>query len=234
MNQIQCQVTKSTQVLIRGRNSEVDLNSPIYAVNWFSTKVEWLYHLYNVLASKSVLKIGGRAFFKGKITQTILDEKSTARELLLIVRYPRAQNFKTLIESTYFKIVSILRIASVKDFSFGFTHKAFSNPASTSKDKLFYAVHHFQVSKVDASIFNTINVLSGTTVTIKYAGLMVADLLSKKESHDPRQVPNIMDGLVLYEAENGDDITAMFASQAYKTLIENLDSSYIGFIKRTL
>ena len=45
-------------------------------------------------------QIGGKAFFKGKITKTILDESKAARELILIVYYPSGNNFKALMIST--------------------------------------------------------------------------------------------------------------------------------------
>ena len=135
-NEIQCKLTKSTTVLIRAKTPEIALDEPLYAINWFSTKVAWLYHLYNLLASKSVAKVGGKGFFKGEITQTVLDEAQVARTLILIVRYPSGHQFKALMQRSYFKLVSLLRLQSVKDFSFGFTQKKISEEDSQVSDGL--------------------------------------------------------------------------------------------------
>ncbi len=233
-NDITCSISTSSKVLIKANAANVDLNEPLYAINWFSTKVEWLYHLYNFMAAKSLAKVGGRAFFKAKITKTVLDEKNVARDLILIVRYPGGQSFKALLQTTYFKIVSILRIMAVKDFSFGFTQQRILNDASSVNDGLCYAVHHFKSSKTGDSLFSKFNDLLGDKVRVKYAGAMVAQLFSQQNSDPPKQVPNLMDGLVLFESDTELEISRMLDSPAYKSLIQELESSYIGHIKRTL
>ena len=137
-SEIRASVTKSTDILIRGINADINLKEPFYAINWFSTKREWLYHFYNFLAARSVIKIGGKAFFKAGVGETIIDDSGNGkRELLLIVRYPGGLQFKSLMESTYFKMVSILRILSVRKFTFGFTHKIEADKTSQKSDKLY-------------------------------------------------------------------------------------------------
>lgn len=233
MNEIQCDVTKSTKVLIKANTPATNLSEPLYAINWFSTKVEWMYHLYNFLASKSVLKIGGRAFFKGKITKTILDESKATRELILIVYYPSGNNFKALMESTYFKIVSLFRMLSVKDFSFGFTEKQLAS-TSTLENNLAYVIHHFKTSTIDESFFSQFESLLGASIKITYAGKMVAGLVTETKNKETEHIPNLMDGVVIFESEEESDILNLITSPKYKSLIKTLDSSYIGTLKRIL
>lgn len=233
MNEITCNVTKSTKVLIKAKAPEVDLNEPLYAINWFSTKLEWMYHLYNMLASKSVKKIGGKAFFKGKVTQTILDEKNKARELILIIKYPGGKGFKALMENTYFKIVSLFRMAAVKNFSFGFTQKQIASESSL-KDSLAYAIHHFEVAAITPSFFSQFEKLLKNNVKIKYAGKMVAELVTKTKGKEDEHVPNIMDGVVIFESEKEKDILDIIASPEYQSLIKTLEGSYIGTLNRIL
>jgi len=76
MNEIKCEITKSTNVYIKAKTPSVDLNEPLYAINWFSTKLEWMYHLYNFLASKSLKKV----FSKEKSPKLFL-MKITAKEI---------------------------------------------------------------------------------------------------------------------------------------------------------
>lgn len=233
MNEIQCDVTKSTKVLIKANTPASNLNEPLYAINWFSTKVEWVYHLYNFLASRSVLKIGGKAFFKGKITKTILDENKTTRDLILIVYYPSGKNFKALMESTYFKLVSILRMLSVKKFSFGFTQKRILSD-SNLENNLAYAIHHFKATNMDDSFFSQFQSLLKANMKITYAGKMVAQLFAQKENKEAVQIPNLMDGIIIFESQSESDMLDMIASLEYQSLLKTLDSSYIGTLKRIL
>ena len=89
--EIRGKVTSKIDVVIRATREEINLEEPFYAINWFSTKVEWLYHFYNFLAIRSVKKIGGIAFFKAKVTETIVDDADARRDLILIVHYPGGQ-----------------------------------------------------------------------------------------------------------------------------------------------
>ena len=231
MNEIKCKVTKSMEICIRAKHSDIDLKKPLYAVNWFSAKMAWVYHLYNTLASKSLKKVGGSPFFKGTITKTILDEHHSKRDLILIVHYPSATSFKNLLENTYFKIISVLRIAAVKDFSFGFTHKQIASESNLN-EKLSYVIHHFKTK--NRSVYMEFNTLLPEEITIKYSGKMIAELYNKKNDNKEIKVPNIMDGIVIYESKSETKILDMIARTAYQEIIKRLDSSYIGTVNRVL
>ncbi len=231
MNKIICKVTQSTQVLIKAKGDNIDLNQPLYAVNWFSTKRAWMYNLYNFLASKSLKKIGGKAFFKGEIMRTILDENNSIRDLILIVRYPNGSSFKMLLENTYFKIISVFRLFSVKDFTFGFTHQLIES-RSNLRDKLFYVVHHFKTT--DSSIYQKFEDLLSSGVQVKYAGKMAAGLYSQQENKKEKEIPCIMDGVLLFEAKSEAVILDWINQKEYQAIINTLESSFIGTVKRTL
>ena len=231
MNEIKCEVTKSVNVFIKTKDANANLDTPLYAINWFSAKFAWLYHLYNFLANKSLTKIGGKGFFKGEITKTILDENKSRRDLILIVRYPNGNSFKALMEDTYFKIVSLLRMAAVKDFSFGFTQKQ-TKSTSTLGEELKYVVHHFKTT--NQADYPDFDKFLTDEVTIKYSGKMIAALITKQKNKPAEKVPNIMDGIVIYESKSEEIILNMIAKNEYQKIVKSLDSSFIGTVKRVL
>ena len=233
-SEIRAQVTKKMDVLIRANQPDIDLNTPIYAINWFSTKIEWLYHFYNLLASRSLIKVKGRALFKGKVTETLIDDHQGRRDLLLIVRYPSGQNFKELMQSTYFKTVSIFRIMSVKKFTFGFTHKIAVETKSRKSDKLHYAIHHFKVDQEAPQVLHEIQTSTPDNISIKYGGHIIADLLSQKKDKEPRQVPNLMDAIVIYQSQSEDELRSYLKSESYQGILEKLPSNHISLLNRII
>ncbi len=233
MDKIKCEVTSGTNVFIKANRAKVNLNASLYAVNWFSAKSEWLYHFYNFLASRSVKKIGGKAFFKGEVIKTILDENKASRDFILIVHYPGGENFKKLMESTYFKLVSVFRILSVKKFSFGFTKKQIASNSVLSAN-LKYAVHHFRAPVLEDSFFREINFLLRANVRITYAGVTIAQLFTQEKNKELIPIPSLMDGVIVFESNLESELLEMFASAVYKVFIEKLSSSYIGILKRTI
>jgi len=233
MNEITAQVTSKTKISIKGKNEKIDLNEPLFAINWFATKMEWLYHFYNLLAAKSVFKVGGKPIFKGKITEIIMDQYSGDRDLLLIVKYPGGQEFKTMLESTYFKLVSILRIAAVKNFTFGFTHPLSMNKKSKPKDGLYYLVHHFKYNDLKNNPLNDLSSLQVDQLSITYSGNMVASLHMESEGKS-NEVSSIMDGIVVWQSNSQDSLRELVNTQFYTKIINGLDASYIGFVNRLI
>jgi len=230
--EIRGKVTSNIDVLIRATRPEINLNEPFYAVNWFSTKVEWLYHFYNFLAIRSVKKIGGKAFFKAKVTETIVDDSNGRRDLILIVHYPGGQEFKSLMEATYFKIVSIFRVFSVEKFTFGFTHKLVADPTSTKEDGLYYAIHHYKTTNDMEQTLQTIQAILPKDISIKYAGQVIATLNSQAKNKPLEQIPNLMDGLFIFQSSKEDSLQSLFSANAYKDVLETFQSSHISLLNR--
>jgi len=230
--EIRAKITSKTDVLIRATQPNVNLDEPFYAINWFSTKVEWMYHLYNILAVGSVKKNGGKAFFKAKIAEVILDDNKSRRDLILIIRYPGGQKFKALMESTYFKMVSIFRVLSVTRFTFGFTHKFEADTVSKKSDGLYYAVHHFKCESHVKEIMQKVKLTKPESISIKYSGQVIANLYSQEKNESAVQIPNLMDALVVYQAATEEDLKSYFASEAYHEILNDLPSNYISLLNR--
>jgi len=113
---------------------------PIYAINWFNTKAQWMYDFYNFLAVKAVRKVGG---------STIHGEADMRRDILLVVRYPAITQFSVMLADGYFLAVSAIRMLAVKDFTFGLTKRSDAGPdlspaLAGDSPSFSYAVHHFK------------------------------------------------------------------------------------------
>ena len=232
-SEIRAKVTKSTDVLIKGINPNINLTEPFYAINWFSTKREWLYHFYNFLAGRSVHKIGGKAFFKASVGETIIDDSGNGkRDFLLIVSYPGGRQFKSLMESTYFKLVSILRILSVRKFTFGFTHKIEAEVTSQKSDALHYAIHYFDTPQASTEIIQKIKELLPQHILVKYSGQTIANLFKQEKDKEAEQVPNLMSGLVLLQAAKEEELRTLFQSKAYNDILQQSGHNFIGLLNR--
>ena len=164
----------------------------------------------------------------------ILDQYNGDRDLLLLVKYPNGQQFKTLFESFYFKLVSILRVLAVKNFTFGLTHKHTFDGESTREDNHHYVLHHFKAKEINADLFAELDRFTNKSVKIKYAGKMVAQLFMKEKDKAEEPIESIMDGLVIFESDSKQALNQLIQSQAYQQLIKQLDASYISFLKRML
>ena len=233
-SEIRGRVTKKIDVLIRANQEGIDLNQQLYAINWFSTKVEWLYHFYNLLAVRSVIKIGGRAFFKAKVTETLVDDNNSRRDLILIVKYPGGQNFKSLMESTYFKMVSVFRMLSVTKFTFGFTHEMIADKSTSKTDELYYAIHHFKTEGEAISVLNQITEQLSDDISVQYSGHIVANLYSQEKGKDARQIPNLMDAVIILKSNTEAALRTFFESTDYQSILKTLPSNHISFLNRTL
>ena len=113
---VERKITGKMRVRISG--SEEVLRNPLFAINWFDTRVALVYHFYNLIAAPRVFKVGGKALFKGQYQETIYGNPDMQRKFLLIVNYPSANRFLDLAADKIFQVFSVFRIAAVKRFSF--------------------------------------------------------------------------------------------------------------------
>jgi hypothetical protein len=160
--------------------------------------------------------------------------------MLLIVNYPSANRFLDLMKDKFFILVSVLRELAVKDFSFGFTERLDSREPLTEKLSDFdkskaYAMHHFRSDKPLSDFLPRLNeIASANGVNVHYAGQISSRLFSLNKYGKETPVPCLMDGILLYEADQNDSMKAMIASKEYQQEIKKLDSSYIASLKRTV
>jgi uncharacterized protein (DUF1330 family) len=237
---IKQEVIFGNHALIKQVKQDVNLDQPVYAVNWFDTRMKWMYDFYNLLAAQSVYKIGGKVFFKGQVVKKLAGSEKDSRNMLLIVNYPSVIRFMDLVKDKFFVLVSVLRELAVKDFSFGFTQRLDSQEPLPEKKSNFdkskvYAMHHFRTEKSLSEFLPRFNkIASENAVKIHYAGQLSSRLFSENQQGKETPVPCLMDGLLLYEAEHNDFMHAMIAGEEYQIEIAKLDSSYIALIKRTM
>lgn len=226
--------------LIKQIKKDVPLDRPVYAVNWFDTRMKWMYDFYNLLAAQSVFKIGGKVFFKGQVIERLLGSAEDSRNMLLIVNYPSGIRFMDLVKDKFFVLVSLLRELAVKDFSFGFTQRLDSQEPLPTKRSSFdkskaYAMHHFRSDKPLPEFLPRLNEIAAKNVVkIHYAGQISSLLFSENKQGKETQVPCLMDGILLYEADQNDSMKAMIAGEEYRQEIEKFESSYIASLKRTM
>ena len=233
-------ITGSLRAEIIG-NSD-DINGPLFAINWFDTRLAFVYHFYNLLAAKRVFRIGGKVMFKGKCQQTIGGDTEMARQFLLIVNYPSGTRFMDLLADRIFQLVSVFRIMAVKRFSFVF-HKRRKihqtpEPGQSFDKSDCYAVLHFK--KPGAETFeNRLAELDSIATShhaeIFFAGSMAGQVsLVKKSSGEGDPMPFITDGTILLKTSNQQLMTKFFDSAEMQKFLTAAPSYFASYIKRTM
>jgi len=110
------QITQKISVSLEGE--DVPAGSPLFAINWFDTRLSVLYHFYNSMAASRVFRIGGKVFIKAKVGEQLAGDSTMKRQFLLIVNYPSPEAFLNLTGDLVFQVISLMRTAAVKRFSF--------------------------------------------------------------------------------------------------------------------
>lgn len=230
---LQVKINNKTSVYIKSTDNGVPLTAPVYAINWFDTKRLWLYNIYNMLAKGSVIKVGGKPFFKGYITDVLLGDESGRRDVLLIVNYQSARHFMRMLESTWFKLISIVRLVSVEKFNFGFTRRTDSGTVSADNDKnKVYAIHHYRAAEDLTARLEAL--VEAENAEVYYAGRISALLYSGDSLQAKQQVPCLMNGVLILRADKREQIEHLINSDAYQAVVAQTESSFIATLDRTL
>lgn len=225
-------VTKNIKVIVRSAAESDGLDSPLYAVNWFSTRRAWMYNLYLSLAVTQVKTVGAFPVFKAFVGETLAGKPEMAREQLLIVRYPNAEAFVTLAGKALFKIISILRINSVKDFTFNFTEKITHEARPADLKARSHLVHLFTGDQEGLNRYR--EMVAGGPVKLTYLGYMKAQLLAQLEEKKPREVPYLMNAIAILEADDEPTIRAFVDDPDVQTLREGFRNNYLAWLDRVL
>ena len=234
---IEAALPREARVLIRIEAAELTFDEPVYAINWFDTKARWIYDLYNILASRSVVKVGGAACFKGNLVKLIHGEESDRRDVLLVVRYPSLRCFKTMLENKYFQMISVLRVLAVKKFTFGFA-KSRAGGADSSlhsrqrKDGSAYGVHHFKGAATIAD--EIVRLCEGAAIEPFFSGALGAFICAEMKPSPEKRTPCLMDSLVILKAAGQRDLVAFINSSPYQDLVSKTQSSFIGIYDRII
>lgn len=209
----------------------------VYAINWFNTRSALVYDFYNWLAVRSVRKIGGEPFIKCKLDRTLLDDDVLRRDVLLIVKYPSLKNFRRMLESTVFQLVSLLRTAAVSDFTFGFTKRQDKggdlpphNPKTPTKDVI--AVIQFSGEFESEKIHRVLDKYA--EIDLYYSGIIGGEIGTGKTSDVCNRVPCIISGIHVLKAESAQVFELLIQSPDFQSLTQTPDQIYAGLYNRIL
>ena len=218
-----------------------DINGPLYAINWFDTRLAFVYHFYNLLAAARVFRVGARVMFKGKCKQTISGDSELARQFLLIVNYPSGTKFMDLLADRFFQLTSVFRIMAVKQFSFVF-HKRREIHGTPEPGKPFdsndcYALLHIDGSDdrtFDDRLAELDDIAASHQVEIFFAGSGTGQvvLVDKSGKRDP--MPFITQSTVLFKTADPQLMAQLFDSAAMQEFLAAVPGHFVSYIKRTM
>ena len=93
-DRIEAKLPGRQRAYIRRIDATFSFDEPVYAVNWFNARWRWIYDFYNLIAARSVHKVGGAPLFKGRLTELVQGAEADRRDMILVVRYPGLIKFK--------------------------------------------------------------------------------------------------------------------------------------------
>ena len=227
----------SLKAFIFRDTSLLEDDESVYAINWFNTRSAVVYDFYNWLAVRSVRKIGGEPFIKCKLERTLLDNDALRRDVLLIVKYPSLQNFRLMLESTIFQLVSLLRTAAVSNFTFGFTKRRDRgmnlpphNPKSQTKDSIAVIQYlgEFDSGKLHSLLENH------KDIELYYSGLIGGEIGTGKQSDGCNRVPCIISGIHVLKAEDAQSFDRLIENPDFQSLTQTPKQIYAGLYNRIL
>ncbi len=228
---VKARISKNSHMYILPADKYIDIDNKVFAINWFSTRMNWLYDLYNLLAGPLVSKVGAELFFKAKVVKILHGKRPDLRDTLLIVAYPNIFAFKRLVEMSLFKFVSLFRILAVKEFTFCFTHAVDSDHSSEKRsEQALYAIHHYKgKSKIAKDIEEMI---ADSDITMFCHTKTFAHLSSGDEDEAKEKIPCLMDGVIVFSAQDQKRIEDFVNSARYRDMTNSLDSSFVALLKR--
>jgi len=229
-------LSTTEKIIIEPIVEHFDENSQICAINWFNLKSAWMYRLYGLLAARFVVKVSGKLCFMGKLIRRLEGPADQQREKLLIVCYPGARSFLRLIEYRIFRLISVFRIAAVRQFCFGFTENILEKTdsaaatAEKSPGHQIYLVHHFQgggnwLREKRQTLFA---VARRHRLDICFCGLATAHLVREKFQHRQRsEFP--MDGILVFAVHPEAELEKLIEGDAYRAFMQKntSDSLYL-------
>ena len=237
-------ITGSITAEIHGDLNEIE--SPLFAINWFDTRIAIVYHLYNLLAASRVFKIGGKVLFKGKCQQTISGNQDLARHYLLIVNYPSGHRFLELLSDKLFQVVSVLRIAAVKRFSFVLDQRQGEPQLLPDSKSVINPSDHYAVlqarlpeeSKEDAKAFDfsAIERLAEQHGSQVFFGGRVAGqvVLNKPKQNESDAVDFLTNITIVIKSSTAKNVWDCLATGQVESLLPSGAEYFAAQVKRTM
>ncbi len=237
---MQRRITSGTTIHLEPVDGADPLEGPVFAINWFNTKRAWLYHFYNFLAARPVIRVGARVLIKGRVQKRLLGAEKDHRDMLLVVYYRSGEDFLDLLSRKFFQAISIFRQLAVRDFSFVF-HKRRDGadriepaPAAGQGHKA-YAIHHFRSDgPVSGDLARIASLIEDHPVSVFFASEKTATLAAESQAGKRRTAPFETHKVVIFEAADGMAIETCLCSGAYRDFAKSLDFSYMAALERTL
>ena len=229
---IRAKIAGKSYVQIDRLDTSLSWSEPVHAINWFNTRFMPLYNFYNLVAARSVTRVGGKPVFKGRLTKHIAGDNKDLRTVLLLVRYPSPVNFKNMAENLYFKIVSLLRAMAVQDFTFCLSRVTHADSVPATLDAtVSFAAHHFRGS---ADTIDKVQALAdANSIKLDFSSVKT-HVLSSGGAKGTTEIVSLMDGLILLSARDTAELESLFSSSEYKHIIDQTESSFIGLFKRLM
>ena len=81
-------------------------------------------------------------------------------------------------------------------------------------------------------VLETLQQILPKNISIKYAGHVIATLNSQEKNKPIHQIPNLMDGLYIFQSTDKESLRNFFSTENYKTFLETLESSRISLLNR--
>ncbi|MBI4510835.1 MAG: hypothetical protein HY698_14470 [Deltaproteobacteria bacterium] len=107
---------------IQGTEAHSDLENKLFAVNLLDIRVGLFYQLYGLFAFAMLRRVGGRLLCMLPV-QGHLGGQPLPVSTVLVVQYPNAEAFIRMASRPAFSAASILRVAALRHFRFGFTER---------------------------------------------------------------------------------------------------------------
>ena len=186
-----------------------------------------MYNLYNSLAARSVIKVGGKPLFKASVKKSLLSEDGK-REILLMVRYPDGHAFKKMMETTYFKLVSLLRIKAVKRFTFSFTKPYVDKGFDPAHDH--YALHYFEGGDPTSLLKAMKNAIVG--VEVLFVGKSFAHLYRREDGKEDEVVKSMVECIIIYGSDSEERMADFLTSEEYLRFFNPEDRGYIASLNK--
>ncbi len=229
------QVTKTITLSIRSHR-DIDLNSSLWAVNWFNPKSTTLYKLYTLLAGPLVLKVGGGLCFKGSFEELLYGPKELKRNMLLVVKYPSATKFLELASYKYFQVLSLLRTKAVRNFVFGFTKRSVAPqkkikrlPKGSSSLVLLMTKEVSDKKEWMDTLARRAHELG---IGILFAGDKAASLTRIESGKKEKTIPFFIEIVVILESDNRDKMRHFIDDPCFDTL--KAEDSFLAVLMKKL
>ena len=193
-----------------------------------------------------MFKIGGKVLFKGKCQQAISGNQELARHYLLIVNYPSGHRFLELLSDKLFQVVSVLRIAAVKRFSFVLDQRQGEPQLLPDSKSVIDPSDHYAVlqvrlpeeSKEEAKAFDfsAIERLAEQHGSQVFFGGRVAGqvVLNKPKQNDSDAVDFLTNITIVIKSSTAKNVSDCLAAGQVESLLPSGAEYFAAQVKRTM